>query len=307
MATKKRGLGRGLDALLGGANVSVMQEQAVQADARELQHLPLDLIQRGKYQPRRDIDPVTLEELAESIKAQGVMQPIVVRPIGGGRYEIIAGERRWRAAKRAGLQNVPVVVRDASSDEALLEQALVENLHRADLNAMEEAAAYQQLIEDFGLTQEQAAARAAAEAAEAEAAALDQPLPVRAADAELRGGRGRAQPLVGGEDRLDLVARPMVHFGRQGGRVAAQQSQPRQFAVVAAPEQAVRRLGPQYSGQSGQSRRRALVRHRSPPSSVPAPEGTGGPLRAGPGRRRVLRCAGRPRSWRGSAPPGWRR
>ncbi|SUD86417.1 chromosome segregation DNA-binding protein [Stutzerimonas stutzeri] len=156
MATKKRGLGRGLDALLGGANVSVMQEQAVQADARELQHLPLDLIQRGKYQPRRDIDPVTLEELAQSIRAQGVMQPIVVRAIGGGRYEIIAGERRWRASQQAGLEKIPAMVRDIP-DEAAIAMALIENIQREDLNPVEEAVALQRLQQEFQLTQQQVA------------------------------------------------------------------------------------------------------------------------------------------------------
>ncbi|WP_312938360.1 ParB/RepB/Spo0J family partition protein [Stutzerimonas nitrititolerans] len=156
MATKKRGLGRGLDALLGGANVSVMREQAVQADARELQHLPLDLIQRGKYQPRRDIDPVTLEELAQSIKAQGVMQPIVVRPVGGGRYEIIAGERRWRASQQAGLEKIPAMVRDIP-DEAAIAMALIENIQREDLNPIEEAMALQRLQQEFQLTQQQVA------------------------------------------------------------------------------------------------------------------------------------------------------
>ncbi|MFV0456856.1 MAG: ParB/RepB/Spo0J family partition protein [Pseudomonas sp.] len=156
MATKKRGLGRGLDALLGGANVSAMQEQAVQADARELQHLPLDLIQRGKYQPRRDIDPVTLEELAQSIKAQGVMQPIVVRPVGSGRYEIIAGERRWRASQQAGLEKIPAMVRDIP-DEAAIAMALIENIQREDLNPIEEAMALQRLQQEFQLTQQQVA------------------------------------------------------------------------------------------------------------------------------------------------------
>lgn len=156
MATKKRGLGRGLDALLGGANVTAMQEQAVQADVRELQHLPLDLIQRGKYQPRRDIDPVTLEELAQSIRAQGVMQPIVVRAIGGGRYEIIAGERRWRASQQAGLEKIPAMVRDIS-DEAAIAMALIENIQREDLNPVEEAVALQRLQQEFQLTQQQVA------------------------------------------------------------------------------------------------------------------------------------------------------
>ena len=156
MATKKRGLGRGLDALLGGANVSALQEQAVQAEVRELQALPLDVIQRGKYQPRRDIDPVTLDELAQSIKAQGVMQPIVVRAIGGGRYEIIAGERRWRASQQAGLETIPALVRDVS-DEAAIAMALIENIQREDLNPIEEAVALQRLQQEFQLTQQQVA------------------------------------------------------------------------------------------------------------------------------------------------------
>jgi len=114
------------------------------------------LIQRGKYQPRRDIDPVTLEELAQSIKAQGVMQPIVVRPIGGGRYEIIAGERRWRASQQAGLEKIPAMVRDIP-DEAAIAMALIENIQREDLNPIEEAMALQRLQQEFQLTQQQVA------------------------------------------------------------------------------------------------------------------------------------------------------
>ena len=148
MATKKRGLGRGLDALLGGANVAAIQEEAAQADVRELQQLPLDVIQRGKYQPRRDIDPVTLEELANSIRTQGVMQPIVVRSIGSGRYEIIAGERRWRASQQAGLDRIPAMVRDVS-DEAAIAMALIENIQREDLSPIEEAVALQRLQQEF--------------------------------------------------------------------------------------------------------------------------------------------------------------
>ncbi|MFI8742957.1 ParB/RepB/Spo0J family partition protein [Stutzerimonas zhaodongensis] len=156
MATKKRGLGRGLDALLGGANVAAIQEEAAQADVRELQQLPLDVIQRGKYQPRRDIDPVTLEELANSIRTQGVMQPIVVRSIGSGRYEIIAGERRWRASQQAGLDRIPAMVRDVS-DEAAIAMALIENIQREDLSPIEEAVALQRLQQEFQLTQQQVA------------------------------------------------------------------------------------------------------------------------------------------------------
>ncbi|WP_277052972.1 ParB/RepB/Spo0J family partition protein [Zestomonas thermotolerans] len=156
MASKKRGLGRGLDALLGGNSVTTLQEEAARADSRELQHLPLELIQRGKYQPRRDMDPAALEELAQSIKAQGVMQPIVVRPIGGGRYEIIAGERRWRASQQAGLDRIPALVRDVP-DEAAIAMALIENIQREDLNPIEEAIALQRLQQEFQLTQQQVA------------------------------------------------------------------------------------------------------------------------------------------------------
>jgi len=156
MATKKRGLGRGLDALLGGASVSAMQEEAAKVDTRELQHLPLELIQRGKYQPRRDMDPQALEELAQSIKNHGVMQPIVVRPLSGGRYEIIAGERRWRASQQAGLEKVPALVREVP-DEAAIAMALIENIQREDLNPIEEAVALQRLQQEFQLTQQQVA------------------------------------------------------------------------------------------------------------------------------------------------------
>lgn len=124
MAGKKRGLGRGLDALL-GAGVSTTQDGNSQDQI--LKELPVDLIQRGKYQPRRDMDPQALEELAESIRAQGVMQPIVVRPIGEGRYEIIAGERRWRATQLAGLDSIPAVIREVP-DEAAIAMALIENI-----------------------------------------------------------------------------------------------------------------------------------------------------------------------------------
>ncbi|MBC9253005.1 chromosome partitioning protein ParB [Pseudomonas alcaligenes] len=156
MAIKKRGLGRGLDALLGGTTAATLENEAVQVDSRELQHLPLDLVQRGKYQPRRDMDPAALEELANSIKAQGVMQPIVVRPIGGGRFEIIAGERRWRASQQAGLDKIPAMVREVP-DEAAIAMALIENIQREDLNPIEEAVALQRLQQEFELTQQQVA------------------------------------------------------------------------------------------------------------------------------------------------------
>lgn len=156
MAVKKRGLGRGLDALLGGASVKVLQEQAAAAPVSELQSLPLDIIQRGKYQPRRHMDPVALEELANSIRAQGLMQPIVVRAIGEGRYEIIAGERRWRASQQAGLDHIPALVRDVP-DQMAIALALIENIQRQNLNPLEEAMALQRLQDEFELTQAQVA------------------------------------------------------------------------------------------------------------------------------------------------------
>ena len=156
MAVKKRGLGRGLDALLGGTSVAALEKQAAQADTRELQHLPIDIMQRGKYQPRRDMDPTALEELAQSIRLHGIMQPIVVRAIDVGRYEIIAGERRWRAAQQAGLEYIPAMVRELS-DEAAIAMALIENIQREDLNPIEEATALQRLQHEFSLTQQQIA------------------------------------------------------------------------------------------------------------------------------------------------------
>jgi len=165
MVAKKRGLGRGLDALLGGAGNSKPTEVAEPTQAApissaptdgDLRTLPVDLIQRGKYQPRRDMQPEALEELAESIKAQGIMQPIVVRPISADKYEIIAGERRWRATQLAGLDSIPVVVRQVP-DEAAIAMALIENIQREDLNAMEEALALSRLQQEFDLTHQEVA------------------------------------------------------------------------------------------------------------------------------------------------------
>lgn len=162
--SKKRSLGRGLDALLGAsANASKAAEvaestvtEAAADPGNMLKELAVDLIQRGKYQPRRDMEPESLQELANSIKAQGVMQPIVVRPISDRKYEIIAGERRWRATQLAGLDTIPAVVRDVP-DEAAIAMALIENIQREDLNPIEEAVALQRLQQEFGLTQQEVA------------------------------------------------------------------------------------------------------------------------------------------------------
>ncbi len=156
MAAKKRGLGRGLDALLGTPVSETMNVDTTEVDTRELREVPVDLIRRGKYQPRRDMDPEALQELADSIKAQGVMQPIVLRPIGEDKYEIIAGERRWRATQLAGLDAIPALVREVP-DEAAIAMALIENIQREDLNPIEEAIALQRLQQEFELTQQQVA------------------------------------------------------------------------------------------------------------------------------------------------------
>jgi ParB family chromosome partitioning protein len=134
----------------------LLSEMPISSGGDSLQRLPLDKIQRGIYQPRRDMDQEALQDLANSIKAQGVIQPIVVRSVDMGRYEIIAGERRWRAAQIAGLAEIPVVIRDVP-DEAAIAIALIENIQREDLNPIEEATALQRLIDEFDLTQQKVA------------------------------------------------------------------------------------------------------------------------------------------------------
>lgn len=158
MVAKKRGLGRGLDALLGGAANHQQREGSDVASQLEMPttSLPVDLIQRGRHQPRRDFDPDSLRELADSIAAQGVIQPIVVRPVEEDRYEIIAGERRWRASQQAGLQDIPVVVREVDEQTAMA-MGLIENIQRDDLNPLEEAGALHRLLHDFALTHQQVA------------------------------------------------------------------------------------------------------------------------------------------------------
>jgi ParB family chromosome partitioning protein len=148
MVAKKPRLGRGLDALLGNYEPGAVRE--------ELKQLRVDVLQRGKYQPRTHMDKGALEELAASIKAQGVVQPIVVRPIANGNYEIVAGERRWRAAQQAGLDTIPAVVRKIP-DEAAIAIALIENIQRENLNPVEEANALQRLIDEFQMTHQKVA------------------------------------------------------------------------------------------------------------------------------------------------------
>ena len=167
MSPAKKRLAKDLDLLIGastpgGATVGVTASQSAAATADDshgsLRQLPIDQLQRGKYQPRRDFDQSALEELAESIRLEGVMQPIVVRPIAKGRWEIIAGERRWRASQLAGVDRIAAVVRDVS-DESAMAMALIENIQRENLNAIEEAMALKRLQGEFGLSQQQVAER----------------------------------------------------------------------------------------------------------------------------------------------------
>ncbi len=158
MAARKRGLGRGLDALLGATQSEAAGDAAMDpaVAVAAINSLPLDLVQRGRFQPRRDFNADSLQELADSIAAQGVVQPIVVRPVGNGRYEIIAGERRWRAAQQAGLDDIPVVIRDVP-DQTAMAMGLIENIQRDDLNPLEEARALHRLLNEFQLTHQQIA------------------------------------------------------------------------------------------------------------------------------------------------------
>lgn len=161
-SVRKRGLGRGLDALLGTVRGEVLTESQTPEPSlpppgpASVSTLPLDLIERGRYQPRRDFDPDSLRELADSITTQGVLQPILVRRAGGGRYEIVAGERRWRAAQLAGLAEIPVVIREVDERSAVA-IGLIENIQRDDLHPLEEAAALHRLLTEFELTHQQVA------------------------------------------------------------------------------------------------------------------------------------------------------
>jgi ParB family chromosome partitioning protein len=201
MVKAPRGLGRGLDALLGGEEKPGPVRDSVGT-------LPVDALQPGKYQPRTRMDQSALEELSVSIKSQGVMQPILVRPVGEGRHEIIAGERRWRAARMAGLTNVPVLIREIPDQHALA-AALIENIQREDLNPLEEALGIQRLIDEFGLTHQ-----AVSESVGRSRAAvsnllrlLDLPPVIRGMvnEGKLEMGHARALLAVPGARQLDLA------------------------------------------------------------------------------------------------------
>lgn len=207
MSVKKRGLGRGLDVLLSSVATPAGEEAG-----EELRELPVGSLQAGKHQPRRDFDPAALEALAASIRAQGIVQPLVVRSIGGERYEIVAGERRWRAAQQLKLATVPAVIR-VLDERAAMAVALVENIQRADLNALEEALALHKLIGECGLTHEQAAEAVGCSRAHISNLLRVLDLP-EAAQALLRAGKlslGHAKVLLGAPvARQDALAAQVV-------------------------------------------------------------------------------------------------
>ncbi len=195
---QRKGLGRGLDALLAGGDDA--------APAGALQTIAIDRLQPGKYQPRTKMDETALNELADSIREQGLMQPILVRAVGNARYEIIAGERRWRAAQKAGLKEVPALIKNVP-DNAALALALIENIQREDLNPLEEAQGIARLIEEFGLTHE-AAAKAV----------------------------GRSRSAVSNLLRLTQLAKPVQDYLMQG---ALEMGHARAMLALPAPQQSM--------------------------------------------------------------------
>ena len=208
---RRSGLGKGLGALIpGGDGGAAGQSSSV------LQEVPIGLVEPNPFQPRTSFDEETLLALSASIRELGVLQPILVRPLDSGRYQLIAGERRWRAAKRAGLATIPALVRDAT-DRASLEQAVVENLHRNDLNALEEAAAYQQLIEDFEMTHDEVATRVgkSRSAVSNTLRLLQLPSSIQHLVANGRLSAGHARALISSPDRAfqERLARRVVDDG----------------------------------------------------------------------------------------------
>ncbi len=249
---RRSGLGRGLGALI--------PTEVVADRSSSLAEIPINAIDPNPHQPRSQFDEELLASLAASIRELGVLQPVLVRPADGGRYELIAGERRWRAAKRVGLQTIPALIRTVA-DQGSLEHALVENLHRQDLNPLEEAAAYQQLIEDFGLTHDEVASRVGkSRAAVSNTLRLFQLPPSiqrLVMDGKLSAGHARA--LLGTPDRA---------FQEALARRAVSEDLP-----VRAVEEAVRarnELGAAIGGAGGTDAAAAGPGRRSSPTERPA-------------------------------------
>jgi len=212
MTEKRKGLGRGLSALLPGSDETVRS-------------LPVDRLAPSRLQPRTRFDDEGLGELAESIRTQGVIQPIIVKPLESGIYTIIAGERRWRAARQAGLRTVPVVVREVADDRQLLELALVENLQRTDLDPIEEAEAYRRLTDAFSLSHEEVAGRVGKSRAAVTNALRLLKLPETVREL-LRSGRltaGQARPLLALDDpaRIEELARRAAEEGLSARAIEA--------------------------------------------------------------------------------------
>jgi ParB family chromosome partitioning protein len=242
---RAKGLGRGLEALLGSEQPSASQ-----------QTLPVGALQPGRYQPRTHMDPEALAELAASIRAQGVMQPILVRPIGDGRYEIIAGERRWRAAQLAELGEVPALVREIP-DETALAMSLIENIQRENLNPIEEAAGLQRLIDEFGMTHQQAADAVGRSRPAAtnllrllNLAAPVQELLMRR---QIEMGHARALLALGKASQIQLAQRVASrgHSVRETERLVARQLDPPKASGARAADQDVKRLEERLSDRLG--------------------------------------------------------
>jgi ParB family chromosome partitioning protein len=230
MTSKKPALGRGLSALLPGKDESVPRGTLREAD--------IDRLVSGRYQPRRAFPESSLAELASSIREQGIIQPIVVVP-RGEKFEIVAGERRWRAARLAGLDRVPIVVRDRGADKDLLEAALVENLQRDDLNPLEAAAAYARLKDEFHLTQEEVARRVGKERATVANAIRLLKLPASVRErivlGEISGGHARALAALASADDQERVAAEIVR------RALSVRQTEKRIAALSRPEGRVRR------------------------------------------------------------------
>jgi ParB family chromosome partitioning protein len=235
MAAKKKGLGlgRGLDALLGGGDAAAPAAAAGETEG-ELRTLETAAIKPGKYQPRHHFDAERIEELAASIKAQGLIQPVVVRAIGPGRYELIAGERRWRAAQQAGLAEIPALVKEVP-DQAVVAMALIENIQREDLSPLEEAQALARLIDEFELTHQQAADAVGRSRAAVSnlLRLLDLPEEIKRLldDRRLEMGHARALATVQPEARATALAREAAE---KGWSVRELEEAVRRFAVPVA-------------------------------------------------------------------------
>ncbi|MEZ0154017.1 MAG: ParB/RepB/Spo0J family partition protein [Candidatus Reddybacter sp.] len=271
MSGKKKGLGKGLDALLGGELGTPIEEQefeshSVENNVQGLKELPVEFLQRGQYQPRKDMNPAALDELAESIRRQGIMQPIMVRPLAKDSYEIVAGERRWRAAQLAGLAAVPVIIKVVSDEDAIA-LALIENIQREDLNAMEEALALTRLQQEFGYTQTEVAEAVGKPRSTVanlmRLTALESEVALLLERGDIDMGHGRALLGLEGSSQLE-VARIVVGKGltvRQTEALIRQwQSKQQAPAIVTTKNPDIQRLEQKLSEQLGAG---VVIQHSS--------------------------------------------